>query len=177
MKDLHQQAQNVANILKDKKWPTKKDNQFSVKIEQSIKERDTIGLHIRQLSPPKSKYKGRLVTAHGHRGEDFSGVCDNSTSSKIRIQSNGWSANKKAVAGPQASGYNIARLRLQERAASQVPGKDVKVSNHILDGDEFMRMLQETKSRKEYQTDESTKTRLSNLIHQNYQKRLQQMNR
>lgn len=132
---------------------------------------------IKTGSPAKPRYKGRLTTSHGNRLEDVSAVQETVLHAKTRIVSNGWTTTKNGVAINQGSLYNMGRLRYKDRAGSQIPVKDVKVSNHILDGEEFLKMLQETKARKELMGDEKQPSRLTQLVHQSYMRRTQQSNR
>ena len=139
---------------------------------------DTSVMGDKTLQPlSKSRHKGKLATSHGSRLEDVSTIQETVLYSKVRITANGWATNKNGVASNQGSLYNIGRLKYKDRAISQLPVKDVKVANHILDGEEFLRMLQETKDKKESHGDQKQQSRLTQLVHQSYLRRTQQSNR
>lgn len=124
-----------------------------------------------------SKYRPRLLTAQGARPEDQSGVNDTSHYGNLRLSSNGWMSTKDGFSSNPLTALNIEKLKQKERQQNLSQGKDVKVTNHILDGEEFLRLLKETKQKKEYFTEDLNRGRLTQLVQQNYWKRLQQTNR
>ena len=124
-----------------------------------------------------SKYRPRLLTAQGYRPDDLSGLNEISNYGNMRFSSNGWTSTKEGIVSSPMTFYNFEKIRAKEKLSNYSQGKEVKVTNHILDGEEFLRLLKETKSKKEYLPDELNKSRLSQLVQQNYWKRLQQNNR
>lgn len=124
-----------------------------------------------------SKYRPRLLTAQGVRPDDQSGGNDTSQFANMRFSSNGWTSTKEGTTSTPLAALHIEKLKQRDRLQNYSQGKDVKVTNHILDGEEFLRLLKETKQKKEYFADDNNRGRLTQLVQQNYWKRLQQTNR
>lgn len=138
-----------------------KETLKTIRIDQTIKN-------------SQSKYKSRMLTANANRMVNISSMNDMSQFASIRMTSNGWTITKDGQVISPFCSYNIERPRYKDRRVGYSQSKDVRVTNHILDGEEFVRLMNETKNRKEYLAEGLNKQRLNQIMQQNYWKRAQQ---